>query len=127
MKMPSLTASRLKAAGIGVFFRPRDLERLEVSFRELQHLVSAGAVSKIGRGLYRLSSVEPTELETIALVCSAVPGGIVCLLSALAIHGIGTQSPHDVWIALDRKARKPARLRTRLRSEERRVGKECRL
>ncbi len=44
------------------------------------------------------------------MVGSAVPTGIVCLLSALRIHGIGTQSPHQVWLALDCKARKPSRL-----------------
>jgi predicted transcriptional regulator of viral defense system len=49
------------------------------------------------------------------MVCSAIPKGIVCLLSALRIHGIGTQAPHEVWIALDRKARKPTRIGTRLR------------
>ena len=36
-----------------------------------------------------------------------IPGAIVCLLTALHVHGIGTQAPRDVWIALDRKARKP--------------------
>src|SRR5262249_8103590 len=41
-------------------------------------------------------------------VSSAVPDSIVCLLSALRVHDIGTQAPHEVWIALDRKARKPA-------------------
>jgi predicted transcriptional regulator of viral defense system len=107
--------ARLKSAGIGAFFRPRDLEPLAVSFRELQHLVAAGAVEKVGRGLYRLTAVEPDEFETIAMISSAVPRGIVCLLSALRVHGIGTQAPHEVWIALDRKARKPARLATRVR------------
>jgi predicted transcriptional regulator of viral defense system len=67
-------------------------------------------VQDLGSGLYRLSEVEPTELETVAMVASAVPNAIVCLLSALRIHEIGTQSPHEVWIALDRKSRKPTRL-----------------
>ena len=49
------------------------------------------------------------------MVASAVPSGIICLLSALRIHGIGTQAPHEVWLALDRKARKPARLPARVR------------
>ena len=44
------------------------------------------------------------------MVASAVPHAIVCLLSALRVHDIGTQSPHQVWLAIDRKARKPARL-----------------
>ena len=45
--------------------------------------------------------------RSIATICARVPHAIVCLLSALAIHDIGTQQPPDVWIALDRKARKP--------------------
>ena len=49
------------------------------------------------------------------MVASAVPNAIVCLLTALSIHEIGTQLPHEVWIALDRKSRKPARLPTRVR------------
>jgi len=49
-------------------------------------------------------------METIAMVASAAPHAIVCLLSALQIHEIGTQSPHQVWLAIDRKARKPRRL-----------------
>ena len=49
------------------------------------------------------------------MVASAIPGAIVCLLSAFTLHGIGTQAPHQVWIALDRKARKPSRLPARVR------------
>ncbi len=56
-----------------------------------------------------------TERETIAMVASAVPKAIVCLLSALSVHEIGTQLPHEVWIALDRKARKPRRVPAKLR------------
>ena len=81
----------------------------------MQTLVSTGDVVKVGDGLYRLAAVELNELETIAMVGRAIPGGIICLLSALRIHEIGTQSPHEVWIALDRKARKPKEPGTRLR------------
>lgn len=115
MKTSRLTEARLKVAGIGAFFRPRNVEPLGVSFHELQRLVSQRVVEKVGPGLYRLSAAKSNEFETIAMVCSAIPSSIVCLLSALRIHGIGTQAPHEVWIALDRKARKPTRLRTRIR------------
>ena len=54
-------------------------------------------------------------METIAMVASAVPHAIVCLLSALRIHEIGTQSPHQVWLAIDRKARIPRRLPAKVR------------
>lgn len=88
-------------------FRPRDLNTLKLSRTQLRSMLRAGEVEQIGRGLYRYHAVEPTELETIATICARVPHGIVCLLSALAIHDIGTQQPPEVWIALDRKARKP--------------------
>ena len=77
---------------------------------------SPGDSSRIfGNGLYRLSEVEPTELETIAMVAAAIPNAVMCLLTALRFHKIGTQSPHEVWIALDRKARKPAHPPSRVR------------
>jgi predicted transcriptional regulator of viral defense system len=88
---------------------------LDISFPDLQRLVSAGEVEKVGDGLYRLSSSELNELETIAMVGAAIPTGIICLLSALRIHEIGTQSPAEVWIAIDRKARKPVRVAARIR------------
>jgi predicted transcriptional regulator of viral defense system len=107
---PSLAASALKRAGIGAFFRPRDVLPLGCTYYQLQRLLAEGRVEKVGVGLYRLSEVEATELETIAMVAAAVPTAIVCLLSALRVHDIGTQSPRQVWLAIDRKARKPRRL-----------------
>jgi predicted transcriptional regulator of viral defense system len=105
-----LDYATLQRAGIGAFFRPRDVERLGVSYNQIQRMVKEGDVEAVGAGLYRLQEVEPTEMETIAMVASAVPHAIVCLLSALRIHEIGTQSPSIVWLAIDRKARKPRRL-----------------
>jgi len=105
----------LKEAGVGAFFRPRDVAPLGVSFARLMSLVANGSVEKVGAGLYRLAAIEPTELETVAMVGSAIPSGIVCLLTALSIHEIGTQSPSEVWVAIDRRARKPVRLPARVR------------
>jgi predicted transcriptional regulator of viral defense system len=110
-----LSKARLNAAGVGAFFRPRDVLPLGVSFRKLQRLVAEGTVEKLGSGVYRLSEVEPNEFETIAMVSAAAPDAIVCLLSALRIHEIGTQSPHQVWLAIERKARVPRRLPAKVR------------
>jgi len=111
----SAARQALEAARIGAFFRPRDVEPFGISFRQLQTLQAEGAVEKVGSGLYRLSSVEPTELETVAMVASVIPNGIVCLLTALLIHDIGTQLPHEIWMAIDRRARKPVRLPAKVR------------
>ena len=106
----SFTHSDLRRAGIGAFFRPRDVVPLGVTYYQLQRLVAEGHAERAGPGLYRLSEVEATEMETIAMVASAVPHAIVCLLSALRVHEIGTQSPRQVWLAIDRKARIPRRV-----------------
>src|SRR5687768_2107915 len=105
-----LSVSDLRRAGIGAFFKPRDVRGLGVSYYDLQQLVARGWVEKTAPGLYRLADAEATELETIAMVSSAVPDAIICLLSALRAHDLGTQSPRPVWLAIDRKARKPRRL-----------------
>jgi predicted transcriptional regulator of viral defense system len=70
-------------------------------------MLRRGEVQRVSRGLYRLRDAPLTELETVATVCKRIPGAIICLLTALHIHGLGTQAPRAVWIALDRKARKP--------------------
>ena len=111
----TLDAAGLQEAGVGAFFRPRDLAPLGISHRRLQGLVSQGIAENFGNGLYRLTDVPATELETTAMVAAAIPNAVVCLLTALCIHEIGTQLPHETWIALDRKARKPMHPPARLR------------
>ena len=107
--------TQLQEAGLGAYFRPRDLARFGISHRRLMGLVAEGLVDNMGNGLYRLAEVETTEAETIAMVAAAIPNAILCLLTALRYHDIGTQSPHAVWIALDRKARKPTHPPARVR------------
>ena len=51
-----------------------------------------------------MPSVEPTAYHTLAEVAKRVPNGIVCLLTALRFHGLGTQNPREVWLAVDRRA-----------------------
>jgi len=88
---------------------------LGISHRKLQGWVAEGRVENFGNGLYRLSDIEPNESENIAMVAAAIPNAVMCLLTALRYHDIGTQSPHEVWIALDRKQRKPAHPPCRVR------------
>jgi predicted transcriptional regulator of viral defense system len=49
-----------------------------------------------------------TEHHGLALVAATAPKAVICLLSALSFHQIGTQLPHEVWIALDRRSRRPS-------------------
>jgi hypothetical protein len=41
-----------------------------------------------------------SEHRSLAEVSACVSKGVVCLLSALRVHAIGTQAPHEAWIAI---------------------------
>lgn len=106
---------RLRAAGITGFFRPIQLEATGLTRDQLPALVRSGKVERVGRGLYRLAEAEPTENYSLAMACARVPNSIICLLSALRVHGIGTQVPTEVWLAIPHKARAPRLRELRLR------------
>jgi predicted transcriptional regulator of viral defense system len=87
--------------------RPRDLETVGASRETLRRLEIAGELERRGRGLYVLTGAEFSEHEMLALASARVSHGVVCLLSALRFHGLTTQSPSEIWLAIDRKARTP--------------------
>ena len=102
-----LGAVDLEGLGAKTFFCPSDAADLGVDSRGLRRLVDDGSVERVARGLYRLADAEPTEHYSLAAVCTRVPRAIICLLSALSVHGLGTQLPREVWIAIPHKARTP--------------------
>lgn len=106
---------RLRGAGLGAFFRPTQIEAAGLTRDQLPALVRSGQVERIGRGLYRLADAEPTENYSLAMACARVPNSVVCLLSALRVHDIGTQAPAEVWLAIPHKARTPRLREIRLR------------
>src|SRR5215469_16317494 len=88
--------------------RPRDIEAIGLPREYLLRLYRRGQIVRSGRGLYSLPNAAITERHSYAEVARRVPGGVFCLLSALAFHEITTQSPASVWIALPQGARRPA-------------------
>jgi predicted transcriptional regulator of viral defense system len=97
-------AELAKAAGI---LRPRDLDAHGIARQYLRLAEQHGLVVRSGRGLYTAADASVTELHTIAEASKRVPRGVVCLLSALRFHDIGTQNPFEVWIAIGEKDRRP--------------------
>ena len=87
--------------------RPRDLELREIPREYLIRLHRQGRLERRGRGLYVLPGHALTANHDLAQVCKRVPRGVVCLLSALRFHGLTTQGPPEVWLALPEKARRP--------------------
>ena len=67
----------------------------------------SGMLVVVSRGLYRLSDSPPLANPDLVTVASRIPGGVICLISALAFHELTTQIPHEVHVALPRGAEEP--------------------
>lgn len=96
----SLTKARQLFAGHGRMLRTSNAIRLDVHPRTLYALRDSGEIESVGRGLYRLSSSPPLTSPDLVPVAIRIPRAVVCLISALAHHGLTTQVPHVVDIAL---------------------------
>jgi predicted transcriptional regulator of viral defense system len=88
--------------------RAADVRERGWSPQLLLRLHQAGKLQRLARGLYGLPDAEITEHQTLIEVCQRVPKAVLCLLSALQFHEIGTQLPHEVWVALPEATQTPA-------------------
>lgn len=88
--------------------RAADIREHGWSPQLLLTLHQAGKLHRVARGLYSLPDADITEHQALIEVCQRVPKAVVCLLTALQFHGIGTQQPHEVWIALPEGTQTPA-------------------
>jgi predicted transcriptional regulator of viral defense system len=87
--------------------RARDLAEHELPTVTLSRLVAAGKLERVARGVYSLPGRRLSEHRSLAEATLQVPQGVVCLLSALRVHGIGTQAPFEVWLAIPQNAPTP--------------------
>jgi predicted transcriptional regulator of viral defense system len=87
--------------------RPGDLEARGIPRGRIYRLLRRGLVERTARGLYVASDHDPTAEHSLAQVAKKVPRGVICLLSALQYHELTTQLPHEVWVAISEKARRP--------------------
>jgi predicted transcriptional regulator of viral defense system len=81
--------------------------RLGMSRYLLYKLKDRGVIEQVSRGFFRLVDLPPLGDPDLVTVALRVPGGVVCLISALAYHGLTTQIPHEVSIAIPRNSRPP--------------------
>jgi len=87
--------------------RTAEALRLGIHPRTLYGLRDSGVIQQVARGLYRLADLPPLSSPDLVTVAHKVPGGVICLISALAFHEITTQVPHEVQIALPRRPERP--------------------
>jgi predicted transcriptional regulator of viral defense system len=103
----TLEQSVLAMARERPLLRARDLAEHALPTTLLTRLVAAGKLERIGRGIYSLPGRPITEHRSLAEVALRAPSGVICLLSALRVHGIGTQAPFEVWLAIPKNLPAP--------------------
>ena len=91
---PTFTARAASAAGL--------------SARDLAMLREAGEVDELSRGVYRCADAEPTAHLDLLAVCTRAPQAVVCGESALSLHELIDDIPHEVHIAVPRGSHRPS-------------------
>src|ERR1035438_8805839 len=102
--MPIADAGLVKARHVFTkhkgMLRTSDAIRLGVHPRTLYTLRDRGELEQVGRGIYRLSTSQPLTSPDLVPIAIRIPRAVICLISALAHHGLTTQIPHATDIAL---------------------------
>ena len=107
--MPADTHSQrvLDLASQKGLLRASDLDAIDAPRVVLTRLIAAGLLDRVGRGLYRLPGHPISEHEGLMVVATKAPQAVFCLLTALQFHGLTTQLPRQVWIAMPRGSHSP--------------------
>ncbi len=76
--------------------------------KTIKRMTDDGELIRVSRGLYCSPDYIPGNNHSIIEAQKIIKQGVVCLLSALSFHEIGTQNPSQVWMAIPKTAWKPA-------------------
>jgi predicted transcriptional regulator of viral defense system len=90
----------LTARGIARLIELRDAG---VTAATMSRMERDGEVLRLARGLYQLPDAPLDANHSLAEAAKRVPKGVVCLVSALAFHGLTDQLPRQVWLAIGQK------------------------
>jgi predicted transcriptional regulator of viral defense system len=83
--------------------RLAELRNAGVTAATMSRMERDGEVIRLARGLYQLPDAELDANHGLAETAKRVPKAVVCLVSALAFHGLTDQLPRHVWLAIGRK------------------------
>jgi len=109
-RLPSDNATRHATdvfKGAGGTLRTREAAEAGVHYSTLYGMRDAGLLEQLSRGVYRLAELPGLSKNDVVTVATRVPDAILCLVSALDFHDIGTQIPSAVNIAIGPKDRRP--------------------
>ena len=106
-RAPTVSDELLRLARSEGILRPRDLRERGIPREYLVRLTKSGELVRVARGLYVLADADISEHHTLVQVAKRIPSAVVCLLTALRFHGLTTQLPFQVWVAIHPKAWRP--------------------
>lgn len=89
------------------FVRTKDILAAGIHTRNIKRLRDAGQIIRVKRGLYRLANIPLISNQGFVDLARAVPGGVICLLSALSYYELTTFNPSVILMAICRGSRKP--------------------
>ena len=98
---------------IGIIKKSNNIIRTQAAIKAgihpliLYSMRDNGIITQISRGVYKLTDSAPLGNPDLVTVCTRINNGVICLISALSFHGITTQIPHQVHIALPKGAEEP--------------------
>ncbi|MEQ8401339.1 MAG: type IV toxin-antitoxin system AbiEi family antitoxin domain-containing protein [Roseibium album] len=101
--MPNAGTQREQALEIlkdGDIVRLSEFRAEGITAATVSRMVDHGEVVRLSRGLYQLADAPLNANHSLAEAAKRVPKGVVCLLSALAFHGLTDQLPRAVWMAI---------------------------
>jgi len=106
MTTPLPYSSSAHARALAVFrshqglLRTRDALASGIHRSTLYAMRDNSELRALGRGLFVLQKTPLPEHLDLCIVAHRVPKAVVCLVSALAFHGLTTEIPHYVYCAL---------------------------
>lgn len=93
---------------LGGTARTRDILAAGVHPRDLYAARDAGWIDVLTRGVYRVADLPLSEPDLLA-VATRMPKAVLCLTTALSLHGLTLEIPRAVHLALPRGSH-PAKL-----------------
>lgn len=70
-------------------------------------LLAQGFIERIGHGVYSSSAYSSTEFISYAEAAAVMSKAVICLFSALRLHGLTLENPHHIHVALPAGYRAP--------------------
>jgi predicted transcriptional regulator of viral defense system len=85
------------------FFTARQARDLGVPSSMLCYYVRIGRLRRVERGVYQSVDYENSELfkwEPLIDAVQSIQGGVICLISALAVYDLTEETPRQAWVAI---------------------------